>query len=203
MTTIAVVPIKGFGRAKSRLGEALDDDARRSLAIAYAEHVVALVRDHPGIDDIIVCSEDDGVLAFAAALGAVPLRDPERATRLNEIVDEGLALAVTRGATRTLVLMSDLPHLVVEDLDALLDEPDASVGMPLVVLAPDRRGRGTNALVMSPPDALPTCFGDPDSLTLHRERADALGLPVRWVARAGLARDIDVAEDLTEGVSHD
>jgi len=59
----------------------------------------------------------------------------------------------------------------------------------------DRHGTGTNALVLSPPDAIKPSFG-PDSLARHTAAAEAAGLPHRVEDVPSLAHDVDTPEDL-------
>lgn len=186
---VAVVPVKAFARAKSRLASTVSEAERHAFARSCFEHVLGTLEVHPGIAKVMVVSNDPEVLAAARARGHVPLRDPVDAVRLNEVVDSALALAVEQGADAALVLMSDLPLLSASDLDELL-EGDAAF-----TLGPDRAGAGTNALLARPPDLMPTCFGHAESFALHRTRAAAIGCETRVVITPGLASDVDTAED--------
>jgi 2-phospho-L-lactate guanylyltransferase (CobY/MobA/RfbA family) len=68
------------------------------------------------------------------------------------------------------------------------------IDRPLVIVTPDRAGRGTNALVLAPPGAIGFAFGG-DSRTSHRERAAEAG--ARYVELDGpLALDLDTPDDL-------
>ena len=65
---------------------------------------------------------------------------------------------------------------------------------PLVVLAPDRHGRGTNALLLAPPDAIEFGFGG-DSRAAHAACAEETG--ARYVELDGqLSLDLDTPDDL-------
>ena len=59
---------------------------------------------------------------------------------------------------------------------------------------PDRHGRGTNALLLSPPDVIDFCFGG-DSKAAHLAAARAAGARVE-VLDGPLTLDIDTPEDL-------
>jgi hypothetical protein len=85
------------------------------------------------------------------------------------------------------------PGLTAADVAALVALAGADA--PTVVLAPDRHERGTNALLLRPPDAIPFAFG-PDSLARHQAVATARGLPVRLYYAPGTALDLDTPEDL-------
>lgn len=86
-----------------------------------------------------------------------------------------------------LVLHADLPLLTVDDIAALLATPGP------VVIAPDRHGQGTNALLLRG-GARFFHFG-PNSAPRHREAAQALGLPLTEVHRPGLSFDLDEPAD--------
>jgi 2-phospho-L-lactate guanylyltransferase len=80
--------------------------------------------------------------------------------------------------------------LRVADLAGLLSRSG-----PGVSIVPDRHGTGTNALVLSPPDAIEPSFG-PDSRTRHVALAEEAGVPVRIDEVAALALDVDTPDDL-------
>jgi 2-phospho-L-lactate guanylyltransferase len=79
-----------------------------------------------------------------------------------------------------------------EDLRELVDMAGPP---PVVVLAPDRRQAGTNALLVSPPGLIEYVFG-PSSFDRHRASALAAGARVLVCDRPGLALDLDLPEDL-------
>jgi 2-phospho-L-lactate guanylyltransferase len=64
-----------------------------------------------------------------------------------------------------------------------------------VVIVPDRHGSGTNALLLSPPDAMAPSFG-PDSRHRHERLARAARLESQTVELGSLALDVDTPEDL-------
>src|ERR671933_71284 len=67
----------------------------------------------------------------------------------------------------------------------------------LAVISPDAAGRGTNALLLRPPDALPFLFGA-NSFENHLDAAREREVQVQVCERTRLAFDIDTAEDLAE-----
>jgi 2-phospho-L-lactate guanylyltransferase len=91
-----------------------------------------------------------------------------------------------------LVLPADLPLVTSEDIEALIDLVDPP---PAVILAPDRRRDGTNALLAFPPALIEYAFG-PSSYDRHRAEALAAGVRLAICDRPGLALDLDLPEDL-------
>lgn len=67
----------------------------------------------------------------------------------------------------------------------------------MVTLVPSRDGDGTNAILVSPPDAFAPSFG-PGSFARHRAQAAAAGIACRTLELPGLALDIDEPHDLRD-----
>lgn len=188
----AVVPVKGFARAKSRLAPALGVDARERLARRLADHVVDVLQSGV-VDTVLVVTDGDDVASWASGRGLRVIEDgPALGAPLGAIVDVGLAEAGARGARHALVVMSDLPRLHPTDAAAMV----SALGPGRLVLAPDHHGLGTNALGLSLPAVAPTAFGSADSAAGHRALAAAHALELVVVTREGLGADVDVPGDL-------
>ncbi len=87
----------------------------------------------------------------------------------------------------------DLPRVSPEALAKVVDVL-AATPPPLVAIVPDRHGRGTNALLLAPPDVIDVCFGG-DSHAAHVAAAMAAG--ARLIELGGpLTEDLDTPEDL-------
>lgn len=185
--TVAI-PVRALEGAKSRLGGVLDAEERRDLVERLLRRTVAAAIATPGVTDVIVVSPDPGVLSIAAAAGARPL--PQRSRGLNAAFQEAREAAA---GERLLLLPGDLPAITSGDLARVLAEGDRA-GRPSVVLVPDRHRRGTNALLLDPPDAIDPAFGG-DSRTGHAWLAESADLP--FVELGGLLElDLDTPEDL-------
>jgi 2-phospho-L-lactate guanylyltransferase len=186
----ALVPVKCFARGKSRLAGVLAGPARQAFSRALGEHVLAALKASPAIDGVLVVTDCAVVAGVARRHGALVVRDACIGS-LAPIVDGALATLAARGARAALVLMGDLPGVTAAEIGALVRALDAAD----VVLAPDGRDEGTNALGLSPPDRFPTCFGTADSFDRHRVRAAGRGDRVAIHRSEGLALDVDTPED--------
>jgi 2-phospho-L-lactate/phosphoenolpyruvate guanylyltransferase len=188
VTTAVVIAVRSFEGAKSRLGAVLDAEERRDLVERLLRRTVAAALNTPAVGDVVVVSTDPEVLEVATSAGARPLRQLSRG--LNPAILEARAAIL---ADRLLVLPADLPAVTAGDLVAILAAGDAA-GAPSVVLAPDRHGRGTNALLLAPPDVIDPAFGG-DSRAAHTWFATSAG--AAFVEVPGiLALDIDTPDDL-------
>jgi 2-phospho-L-lactate guanylyltransferase len=188
VSTAVVVPVRSFEGAKSRLGAVLDAEERRDLVERLLRRTVAAALATPGVTDVVVVSPDPDVLAVASAVGARPLTQQSRG--LNPALQEARTAIA---ADRLLVLPADLPAVTAGDLVQILAAGDAA-GTPSVVLAPDRHGRGTNALLLAPPDVIDFAFGG-DSRAAHAWLASSADAAYGEVPGV-LALDLDTPDDL-------
>jgi 2-phospho-L-lactate guanylyltransferase len=189
MSCFAVMAVRPVDEGKSRLADELSADDRKSLNINMFRHVFDIVREVVPVSCIIVVSRSEALLEEARAGGAHGAIETGR--ELNAALAEGSRIAVGRGASALLTISSDLPFLTAEDVEAML----AAEGD--VVIATDRAGIGTNALLIRRPFAMPYRYGG-ESLAAHKAAAAEAGLTITVVQRPGLARDIDTPADLTE-----
>jgi 2-phospho-L-lactate guanylyltransferase len=187
---VAIVPVGSIEGAKSRLGAVLDAEERRDLALRLADNTIRAAVETPRIGETLVVTPDDEVRELALRAGARPLR--QRSGSLNDGLRQARDEAVAGGATAVLILPIDIPHVSPKLLAPIVDL--ALGGGPLVAVVPDRHGRGTNALLLSPPDVIEFCFGG-DSKEAHVGAARAAGARVE-VLDGPLALDIDTPDDL-------
>ena len=191
--TAVVVPVRGLEGAKSRLGAVLDAEERRELVELLLRRTVVAALGATGVSLVAVVSPDADALAVGVEAGAEPIA--QRSSGLNPGIIEARAVLDGR-ADRLLVLPADLPGITAEDVSTLLAAADAAAtgGAAVVALAPDRHGRGTNALLLDPPGVIEPNFGG-DSRAAHAGLAAAAG--AAYVEADGLlGLDLDTPDDL-------
>lgn len=193
VSTVAILPIKDFASAKSRLADVLPSSYRRTLAEAMYSDVVRAIRHAASIDHMLVVTGDLTAAAIADHDNVTIVED--HGTTHSESAAQGLEVAITGGADRALVIAGDCPLLQSAELEALLAHPAA--GRRSVLIVPDRHGTGTNALVLTPPDALTPAFGE-GSCARHLRLAEQQGAAPEVVPVPGLALDVDSGEDLAQ-----
>jgi 2-phospho-L-lactate guanylyltransferase len=188
---VAIVPVGTLDGAKSRLGAVLDAEERVDLTLRLARRTIGAAVATPAVAETIVITPDDAIRQLALDLGARPVR--QRDGGLNRGIEAARDEALASGADAILILPIDLPDVDPAAIEAVL-APLADRSRPLVVMVPDRHGRGTNALLIAPPDAIEVCFGG-DSRRAHAAAAQAVG--ARLVELGGpLALDVDTPDDL-------
>jgi 2-phospho-L-lactate/phosphoenolpyruvate guanylyltransferase len=192
MSTIAILPVKSFGAAKQRLAAALGAGSRQALAQAMFSDVMASLRRVPGLDSVVVVTADR--VAESAALGerVRVLRDTLQAGQ-SAAAQIGIEYAQASGFDRVLLVPGDTPLLDPGEVAALMRRGlDEGIG---ALIVPDRHGEGTNALLLSPPDAIEPSFG-PGSCERHVAAARAAGVACAVERVPTLALDVDTGQDL-------
>ena len=193
ITTFAILPVKRFGAAKARLGDELSGGTRRALAEAMVTDVLMALRRTKAVAEVLLVTSEPAAEAIGRGYGANVLHDPEEAGQSAATLI-GVAHAIEEGATRVLLVPGDTPAVDPAELEELLDRPATGRS---VVIVPDRHGTGTNALLLTPPDAIEPAFG-PDSRALHEQAAAAAGIPCTVESVSTLALDVDTAADLAD-----
>jgi 2-phospho-L-lactate guanylyltransferase len=192
--TIAVLPVKRFGAAKQRLDNDLSDGTRRALAEAMVTDVLIALRRAKGVDEVLVVSGETMAVALAAGYDAAAVVDDPDDAGHSAAAKRGVQAAMERGATRVLLVPGDCPALDPAEVDELLEDAEG-VEPPDVVVVPDRHGDGTNALLLTPPDAIVPAFG-PGSRERHERLAAEAGATCASITVTTLSLDVDTADDL-------
>ncbi len=191
MTLWAIVPVKPLRRGKSRLAGTLSDEKRVELNKVLLERTIKTLTDLKEVEQVLVVSRDSAALAIARDLGARTVKE-DGAPTLNTALKRATVIAKVYASRGVLILPADLPLLNREDLLLLLER---SINPPVVVIAPDRHEKGTNALLLSPADLIEYDFGE-GSFQRHCDRAESAGARLEIVRLRSLELDLDLPEDL-------
>jgi 2-phospho-L-lactate guanylyltransferase len=194
MKTFAIVPIKRFENAKTRLSSILDKDDRIRLSLLMLEDTLQILSVVHLLTQVITVSADKRVEEIAVKYGANFLLE-EKERGVNSAVALADSYCMKEAADATMVIPYDLP---------LLDSTDISKACELaeneskcIVICPSLRYDGTNMLLRKPPSIIST-FYDADSYNMHVKAAVRLGIPVKRLFSKSLMHDIDTPEDALE-----
>lgn len=191
MTLWAIVPVKPLRRGKSRLAGTLTENERAELNQKLLEQTLTTLSSLKELDQVLVVSRDPQALTIARNHGAKTIQEDGQ-PQLNTALTRATVLAQVQAIQGVLILPADLPLLTKEDVLTLIDRASKP---PVVVIAPDRHKKGTNALLMVPPALMDYEFGE-DSFQKHSERAKKVGARLEVVELPSLALDLDIPEDL-------
>ncbi|HEX6289653.1 MAG TPA: 2-phospho-L-lactate guanylyltransferase [Herpetosiphonaceae bacterium] len=190
MATVAIVPLRSLHDGKRRLSGELSSAERAALVQRLFLRAQRAIMAAAGVEQLCVVSPDPALLEWVAGEGALPLLQPDHG--LNAGLEYARQTLLERRAwSSLLVVLPDLPLIDTADVGALLRLGERGT----VVVASDRHGAGTNALLLQPPDSLPFSFGA-HSLQRHTAAARSRGLVVREYAAPSMALDLDTADDL-------
>jgi len=184
----ALIPVKDFAAAKGRLADVLAPADRSALAEAMLRDVISALRAATSISGItLIGGEDAQRIADEYQLNWLAENGPRG---LNAALTVGADELHKRGVSSLLILPDDLPTLTGTDIAALLAEHSGGLSV-----SPAAKDGGTNALVISPPNAIDFQYGR-DSARRHLEAGLAAGLAASKVCLPTFHRDIDRPEDL-------
>jgi 2-phospho-L-lactate guanylyltransferase len=187
----AVVPVKELGRAKERLAPLLAPPLRQALMLAMLEDVLAALAAMPDLAGLAVVTVDPQAQGLARRYGARLVEDGARDGHSGAVAAAARLLA-QEGRSGMLTLPGDVPLVTPAEIGALIAVHRPA---PSFTIAPSRDERGSNAVICSPPEAVPLRFG-PDSYFPHLRAAAARGIGPTVRHLPGLALDIDTPEDL-------
>ena len=186
-----VVPVKDTAEAKQRLAPVLAPHLRQALALAMLEDVLATLAEVQGLDGRLLVTTDPEALRLAARYDCASM---------TEGADDGHTGAVTAAARRLaregrqsmLTLPGDIPLVTSAEIGRVIA---AHRPAPSFTIVPSRDERGSNAILMSPPDAVKLRFGE-DSFFPHLAAAEERGIAPTVLHLPGIALDIDNPADL-------
>jgi 2-phospho-L-lactate guanylyltransferase len=190
-----LIAAKQLAFAKTRLAPALPAaDERSALAEAMFRDVLSAALSAQLPTMVAVVTSDRALIALARTGNALTI-DEEYPRGLNVAVRLGTEFLIGRGATTVCTVLSDIPLVTGEDIDATFAAMPASG--PGVVLVPSFDFSGTNMMTRTPPDVIPTRFGRL-SLARHVDDCRERGVPCEVVRMPRPAIDLDVPRDLIE-----
>jgi 2-phospho-L-lactate/phosphoenolpyruvate guanylyltransferase len=194
MKTFAILPVKRFENAKTRLSSILDMDDRILLSSLMLEDTVKILSSVRSLTQVVIVSADRRAEEMATKHGVTFLRE-EKEKGVNSAVAMADLYSIREAAEATVVIPQDLP---------LLDPIEVSKACQLaetesrcIVICPSLRYDGTNMLLRKPPSVIAT-FYDNDSYNMHVKAALKLGIPVKALFSKSVMYDIDTPEDVQQ-----
>jgi 2-phospho-L-lactate/phosphoenolpyruvate guanylyltransferase len=187
----AIIPVKETRGAKQRLASVLSAALRQKLALAMLEDVLEAVAGAASLGGAILVTVDPDAEKLARRYGMATLADGAHDGHTGA-VNAGVRHLVAQGRRALLTLPGDLPLITAAEIEQLIA---AHGPAPAFTIAPAHDDLGSNAILMSPPQAVPLRFGE-DSFFPHLAAARAQGIEPCVVRLPGIAFDIDNPQDL-------
>ena len=189
MKTAAIIPVKTFSKAKTRLG--LPEEKKEKICEIMLEEILHTLSISPLIDKIIIVTKDEKAFEMGKKYNTVHISDDNESG-----VNDAVALAdhylLENGFDTSIVFPQDIPYIKTQDIEFILKFKTDS---KFVIVVPSRRFDGTNALVRMPINLMKTHY-DEDSYKIHMSTAKETTRDVSLVFAKRIMLDIDNFEDL-------
>lgn len=191
MSLWAIIPIKPLRRGKSRLSNVLTELERETLNYNMLIRTINCLKKVNDVDQIVVVSHDPAALSFAREYGVKTIQE-NRNINLNNALRKATAVVKAFNVTSILILPADLPFIIPGDIKKMISKSEST---PEIVIAPDRKMYGTNALFVQPPGILDYDFGQ-WSFRKHIEQAERKKIRIEIYNNENIGFDLDLPEDL-------
>ena len=187
----AILPVKEMAGAKQRLAPLLSPEERIGLMQVMLRDVLAALSAARGLAGIALVTLDPWAEELAQQHGARIITAGAREGHTGAVVTAAGQLKA-EGVPAILTLPGDIPAAKPMEIDAVIAAASAT---PAFIIAPAHDEQGSNAILMSPPDAVKLRFGE-DSYFPHLAAARAAGITPHILPLPGIAMDIDHPADI-------
>ena len=189
MKIAAIIPVKTFSNAKTRLD--LSTDKIENLCKVMLEEILHTISISPQIEKIVLVTKEKKAIEIGEKFKAEIIIDEKE-----ESVNSAVALAdkylLENNFDASIVFPQDIPYIKTQDIDFMLNYKTPP---NFAIIVPSRRFDGTNALVRMPVDLMKTHY-DEDSYKIHMNTAKEHTLNVAMVFVKRIMWDVDNSEDL-------
>jgi len=189
LKTCAIIPIKLFSKAKTRLQ--LSTENTNILCQLLLEEVLETISQSSHIDKILLVSKEDEAFQIGKKFDCVEIFD-ETESGVNNAVMLADSWISASSFTRSVIFPQDIPFMTTHDIDTLFNFciPENSV-----ILVPSRHFDGTNALIRTPSDIMATRYDEGS----YRSQFDSAVIKTSHYSLALIQRimlDIDSRDDV-------
>ena len=192
----AILPVKEMAGSKQRLAPLLSPEERIALMQVMLRDVLTAFSAAPGLAGIAVVTLDPWVQALAQEHGARIITEGAREGHTGAVTSAAAVLQA-EGVAAILTMPGDIPAVKTPEIEALIAAASAP---PAFIIAPAHDEQGSNAILMSPPNAVKLRFGQ-DSYFPHLAAARVAGIAPQILHLPGIAMDIDHPADITRFAS--
>ena len=196
MKTAAIIPVKTFSKAKTRLG--LSQEKTEKICEIMLEEILHTLSISPHIDQVIIVTKDKKALEISKKFDVVSITDTDE-SGVNNAVSLADEYLLKNQFEASIVFPQDIPYMKTQDIEFILKfKADSN----FVIVVPSRRFDGTNALVRMPVNIMKTHY-DEDSYKIHMSTAKEITRDVSLVFVKRIMWDVDNLEDLQFLLSQD
>ena len=188
LKTSAIIPVKTFSKAKTRLN--LQPDCKEEICSLMLQEVLRTVSDCKIINQIVLVTKDEDALKIGRQFNGVGIFDDELGVNnAINLADEYLS---DKNFDCSVIFPQDIPTMTSTDIETLLGFIKSTNS---VIIVPSRQFNGTNALVRCPSGLMQTKY----DLGSYTHQIDAARTRTNNISIALIRRmmlDIDDESDL-------
>jgi 2-phospho-L-lactate guanylyltransferase len=185
----AIIPVKTFSKAKTRLG--LPQDKTEELCAIMLDEVLSVLSGSERISKTVLVSKDEAAFKIGRKYNAVEILD-EHEKGVNEAVTLAERYLADNCIDTSVVFPQDIPMIMPQDVETLLAFQKRPNSMLVV---PSRKFDGTNALVRNPVNVVETHY-DEDSYKIHLTTGKLRGVHTSFVLISRIMWDVDDRSDI-------
>ena len=189
MKTAAIVPVKSFVHAKTRLD--IGSRQREGICKIMLEEILHVLTISPKIDEIVVVTREEKISNMCRRLDATVIADVEECG-VNSAVSLADRYLLENGFDASIVIPQDIPFIKTQDIDFMLKH---AIPPNFAIIVPSRKFDGTNALARMPVNLMETHY-DEDSYKIHMNVAKKHTANTALVFVKRIMWDVDDREDL-------
>ena len=189
MKIAAIIPVKTFSKAKTRLN--LSPQQIEDLCKIMLEEILYTISISPQIEKIVMVTKEEKAIEIGKKFNVITIVD-EKEKSVNNAVALADKYLLENNFHASIVFPQDIPFIKTQDIDFMLNY---KTHPNFAIIVPSRRFDGTNALARMPIDLMATHY-DEDSYKIHMNTAKEHTLNVAMVFVKRIMWDIDNIEDL-------
>jgi 2-phospho-L-lactate guanylyltransferase len=188
----AVIPVKEMEGSKQRLSSLLTPAQRQGLAQVMLQDVLEAAFGARDLAGIILVTLDPFAIKLGQDMGAHILTDGARDGHTGAVIAAARRL-VAEGGHAMLTMPGDIPRVTADEIQTAIAHHSPMA--PAFTICPAHDEKGSNCIIMTPPDSVPLRFGE-DSYFPHLAAARKLDIDPTIVPLPGIGMDIDHPEDI-------
>ena len=195
MKTVAIIPVKSFSKAKTRL--TISPEKTVNICKLMLGEVLQTISTSKKIDNTIIVSHDQSAFDIGKKFGVIEVFDELESGVNNAITLADEYISDSEFST-SIILPQDIPFFNNSDLDNLFSFFQRKNS---IIVVPSRQFNGTNSLIRNPSRIMTTRY-DEGTYKSHLDEAKCNNIDFSLVLIRRLMLDIDTKDDIEFAVKY-
>ena len=195
MKTVAIIPVKSFLKAKTRL--TISSEKTVDICKLMLGEVLQTISTSKKIDNTIIVSHDQSAFDIGKKFGVIEVFDELESGVNNAITLADEYISDSEFGT-SIILPQDIPFFNSSDLDNLFSFFQRKNS---IIVVPSRQFNGTNSLIRNPSRVMTTRY-DEGTYKSHLDEAKCNNIDFSLVLIRRLMLDIDSQDDIEFAIKY-